>query len=180
VLGVTYRLRAGGGPTLRYPELMRAIGGGSGEPSLAAVREAVLDLRRSKSMVIEASDPNRRSVGSFFVNPVVTAERADDIACEVGKWELPRFPTDGGVKLPAAWLIERCGYAKGHRRGEVGLSSRHTLALVHHGGATTMDLVDLAREIRGAVRHRFGIDLEPEPTFLGFSDKDPTAEPGFR
>jgi UDP-N-acetylmuramate dehydrogenase len=145
---------------------------------LSDVREAVVGLRRSKSMTIEAGDPNRRSVGSFFVNPIVAADTVPGLAdsAAVDDDEVPRFPArKGRVKIPAAWLIERCGFRKGLRRGGVGISTRHSLALVHHGGAATNELVALAREVRQGVRDRFGINLRPEPTFLGFDVVDPTA-----
>jgi len=178
VLGVVFELRAGGGPSLEYPELARKLSVTTKTPGLSDVREAVVELRRGKSMTIEAGDPNRRSVGSFFVNPVVARDTVPDLAesAAVDDDEVPHFQTGNGlVKIPAAWLIEQCAYRKGLRRGGVGISSRHSLALVHHGGATTEELVALAREVRGAVRDRFGIDLKPEPTFLGFDTDDPTA-----
>jgi len=129
-------------------------------------------------MVIDPMDPNHRSAGSFFVNPVVSSELADQVARRAGAAEIPSFELEEGVKLSAAWLIERCGYARGLRRGRVGLSSRHALALVHYGGGSTVELIELAREIRASVRDRFGIDLRPEPSFVGFSEEDPTAGSG--
>lgn len=165
VLAVEYALAEGGPAPIRYAELARAL---ADAPSLAQVRAAVLALRRSKSMVIEAADPNRRSVGSFFTNPIVDRARADAVMASTGEATMPRWPTaDGRVKLAAAWLIERAGIAKGMRRGAVGVSTRHTLALVHHGGGTTRELLALAREIRDCVRTRFEIELEPEPVMLG-------------
>jgi UDP-N-acetylmuramate dehydrogenase len=175
VLAVTYVLEPEGTPSVRYPQLTEALAHLGTTPSLADVREAVLALRRDKSMVLEAEDPNRRSVGSFFVNPVVSAAEADRIQALFPDQDLPRYSSSGGrAKIPAAWLIERSGFARGFTRGRVGVSSRHSLALVHHGGASTADLVALARDIRGAVRDRFDVDLTPEPTFLGFEDADPT------
>lgn len=183
VLSVTLRLTRGAEPAVRYPELERAVTGAGERPTLASVRRTVLALRRSKSMVIEAADENRRSVGSFFVNPVVTAEEAEAVveralaAGVVGdESEVPRFAAGGEagrVKLSAGWLVERAGFPKGTRRGPVGVSSRHALALVHLGGGTTADLLALAREIRRGVQDRFGLSLQPEPVFLGFGDRDP-------
>jgi UDP-N-acetylmuramate dehydrogenase len=178
VLGAVFELRPGGAPTLEYPELVRKLDVTGTTPSVSDVREAVVELRRAKSMTIEAGDPNRRSVGSFFVNPVIAEDAVPDLAesASVDDDEVPRFPSDNGlVKIPAAWLVEHSGFRKGLRRGGVGISSRHSLALVHHGGATTEELVALAREIRRGVRSRFGIDLKPEPRFLGFDEDDPTA-----
>jgi UDP-N-acetylmuramate dehydrogenase len=144
------------------------------------VRETVLSLRRAKSMVIEPQDPNRRSVGSFFVNPVVPEDEAEAVAGRAVSLgaardpsEVPGFPVGTGVKLSAAWLIEAAGFRKGTRRGTVGISGRHALALVHHGGGTTAELLALAREIRDGVRERLGVTLRPEPIFLGFPDGDP-------
>jgi UDP-N-acetylmuramate dehydrogenase len=180
VLGVCFALRPGGAPTVRYAELSRALAGATA-PDLAAVRATVLALRRGKSMVIDPGDPNRRSVGSFFTNPIVPAATADQLAAravELGliaaPAELPRFPAPAGqVKLAAAWLIERAGFRKGLLRGPVGLSSAHALALVHHGGGQTADLLALAREIREGVQQRFGIWLVPEPVVLGSRPDDP-------
>jgi UDP-N-acetylmuramate dehydrogenase len=176
VASVTFALRPGGAPPIRYPELAAALAATSSPaPSLAAVREAVLRLRRSKSMVIDAADPNRRSVGSFFTNPIVPRATATDLCDRLlrdgviaAAAELPQFPAGAdAVKLSAGWLIERAGIAKGLRAGAVGVSSQHALALVHHGGGTSAALVALAARVRRAVFDRFGIALSPEPIFLG-------------
>lgn len=182
VLEVTFSLRPGGAPTVRYPELSRKVevATSGATPGLATVREAVLELRRAKSMVLDPEDPNRRSVGSFFVNPVVPADAAERVverAVALGvaetPGEVPRYPAPDGVKLSAAWLIERAGFPRGTRRGTVGTSTRHSLALVHHGEGTTGELLALAREIRDGVEERFGITLHPEPVFVGFESPDP-------
>jgi len=175
VLGVTFALRAGGAPTLRYRELADALASSSRPPTLADVRATVLALRRRKSMVIDAADANRRSVGSFFTNPLVDADVAEGLAARAvadgvvaSAADVPRWPAGAGrVKLSAGWLIEHAGIAKGLRRGAVGVSSRHALALVHHGGGTTAELAALARDVRGAVAARFGVTLAPEPIFVG-------------
>ncbi len=185
VLAVTFRLVPGVPGTVRYSELARALGGATAAPSVSAVRDAVIELRRSKSMVLDPDDPNRRSVGSFFVNPVLATGAADEAARRAlanGATshldEMPRYPVGGGLeKLSAAWLVERAGFPKGTRRGAVGISSRHSLALVHHGGGTAAELIALAREIRTAVHARFGVSLKPEPVFLGFPTTDPIAAP---
>jgi UDP-N-acetylmuramate dehydrogenase len=174
VLAVTFALRPGGPPALKYAELARALGGAA-PPSLARTREAVLALRRRKSMVIDAADPNRRSAGSFFMNPIVPAALGERVATQAVSEglvaradEVPRFPAGPGtLKLAAGWLIERAGMTRGLRRGPVGISSAHALALVHHGGGTTAQLLALAREVRDAVQGRFGVRLEPEPTLVG-------------
>lgn len=125
-------------------------------------------------MVIDPNDPNRRSAGSFFLNPIVPAAEANRIIEQaIGEKlaatpdEVPHYPADEGrVKLAAGWLIERAGIAKGTRRGAIGVSSNHALALVHHGGGTTSELLAFADEIQTQVRDRFGITLEREPRLL--------------
>jgi UDP-N-acetylmuramate dehydrogenase len=174
VLAVTFALRPGGAPTLRYRELADALAA-TAQPTLAQVRAAVLALRRKKSMLIVDGDPNRRSVGSFFTNPVVPADQADDVAARAvalgaiaAAGEMPRWPAPGGrIKLSAGWLIERAGIRKGLRRGAVGVSTAHALALVHHGGGSTRSLLELAAEVGDAVHARFGMTLLPEPTMVG-------------
>ena len=171
VTEVRFRLRHGGAPTVRYAELERIV---DERASLQEVRNSVLKLRRRKSMVLAPDDPNRRSAGSFFLNPVVSAAEAESIvrrAVEQGlvtrPEDVPRhLAGDDRVKLAAAWLIERSGIAKGTRRGAVGVSSRHTLALVHHGGGTTDALLAFADEVQDQVRARFGVELEREPRLL--------------
>lgn len=173
ILGATFRLLPGGAPAVRYPELERNLAAPSLKaPTLEDVRAAVIEIRRGKSMVIDSGDPNRRSVGSFFVNPVVPAEKASEIR-EIVRREggdaeaMPAFPArDSGVKLSAAWLIERSGLARGDRRGNVGISTNHTLAVVNRGGGTAREVVALAREIRQRVLDRFGVTLVPEPVFV--------------
>ncbi|HEX3694535.1 MAG TPA: UDP-N-acetylmuramate dehydrogenase [Polyangia bacterium] len=174
VLAVTFALRPGGAPQIRYGELAAALGA-TPHPSLAVVRTTVLDLRRKKSMVIDPADPNRRSVGSFFTNPLVSAAQAQALTARLladgliaAATELPQFPAgDGRIKLSAGWLIERAGIGKGLRAGAVGVSTKHALALVHHGGGSTTELLALATRVQQAVRDRFGIVLSPEPIFLG-------------
>jgi UDP-N-acetylmuramate dehydrogenase len=180
VLSVTFALSRGGLAKIEYQELRRALGMGRTKPSPADVRDVVLELRRGKSMVIDEDDPNRRSVGSFFVNPVVDAmtlevleDRARVAGSLTGTEDVPTFPTPGGFKVPAAWLIEKAGFSKGLRRGAFGISTAHALALVHFGGGTSAELIALAKDIREGVRRRFDIELQPEPVFVGF----PTANP---
>jgi UDP-N-acetylmuramate dehydrogenase len=160
VLSVTFELREAteSGP-LRYRELARALGiEVGGTAPLTAVREAVLALRRGKGMVIDSADPDSVSAGSFFTNPIL--DGAPDGA--------PAWPEpDGRVKTSAAWLIERAGFHKGYGNGRVGISGKHTLALVNRGGATTAELMELAHEIAAGVHDRFGIALHPEPVLVG-------------
>ena len=164
VMGVTYRLAPGGKPTVKYDELARHLARrGVVAPKLSEVRESVLEIRRGKSMVLDPIDPNRRSCGSFFTNPIIDADHAERTTARAGSsmphWTQP----DGRVKLSAAWLIERAGFTKGARSGSVGLSSRHTLAIVCHDGATACDVRAFARHIRDTVLDRFDIRLVPEP-----------------
>lgn len=158
VTSVTYRLDPSGQPQIRYPELRRHLT--DDQPTLAAVRDAVLGLRRSKSMVIDPQDPNARSVGSFFLNPVISA--AAFAALQDRYPSIPHFPDAAGVKVPAAWLVEQAGFHKGLQRGGVGISERHALALVNRDG-TTRQVLALAGEIRDAVEQTFGIRLVQEP-----------------
>jgi UDP-N-acetylmuramate dehydrogenase len=138
------------------------------------VRDTVIALRRAKSMVIDPADPNRRSVGSFFMNPVVSKADADRVVAQLlgegivaADADVPRFPAGAGqVKLSAAWLIERAGLTRGLRAGAVGISSRHTLALVHHGGGTTSELLALADHVCDTVERRFGVRLQREPVLV--------------
>ena len=155
--------------TVRYRDLKRRFQTtkGAPAPSLAEVREAVLEVRRGKSMVIEPDDENRRSAGSFFTNPIVEPEVAARIRRR-SRGPMPAFPADGGFKLSAAWLIEQAGFARGYAMGRAALSSRHALALVNLGGATAAGIVALARTVRRGVREAFGVTLEPEPVFVGF------------
>jgi UDP-N-acetylmuramate dehydrogenase len=178
VLGVTFTLAREplSGP-VGYAELARALGVATGDRvPLADARAAVLGLRRGKGMVLDAADPDTRSAGSFFTNPVlspaqlgaverVTADRFGPGAA------VPRFPAPGdAVKVPAAWLIERSGFTKGYRgSGTVQISSKHTLALVNRGDGSTKDLLALATEIRDGVRAVFGVELVPEPVLVGTS-----------
>ncbi len=174
VTAVKFQLRPGGAPTVRYRELVTALAEVPA-PSLTKVRDEVLRLRRRKSMVLDSSDPDARSVGSFFTNPIVGASAATTLvtaAVDAGivdaPDEVPRWAMDDGrVKFPAAWLIERAGIAKGTVHEGVGVSSKHTLALIHRGNGTTAQLVELARSIRDRVRETFGVTLQPEPNLIG-------------
>jgi UDP-N-acetylmuramate dehydrogenase len=173
-LSVVFALQASARPVLAYRELASALAGRM-RPSLSEVREVVLDLRRKKSMVYDARDPNRRSAGSFFTNPIVSADKAAAVVTQAlgenlvqAPEEVPQYPLpDGRVKLAAGWLVERAGVKRGLRMGPVGVSSSHALALVHHGGGSTADLIRLAVHVRDTVALRFGITLAPEPVFLG-------------
>jgi UDP-N-acetylmuramate dehydrogenase len=172
VTAVTFRLpvRDAGAP-VRYAELAKALGIVEGATApLARVHETVVALRRTKGMVLDAADPESVSAGSFFVNPVVDdAGLARIVAGAIGL-DVPRHAAGAGDwKVPAAWLIERAGFARGYGAGPVRVSRRHSLALVHTGGGTTRQLLALAREIASGVEARFGVGLTPEPVMLGCS-----------
>ncbi|MEM7159612.1 MAG: UDP-N-acetylmuramate dehydrogenase [Myxococcota bacterium] len=171
VLAIELELHIGGEPTLRYGELSRSFEGRN-SPTIARVRDRVLELRRGKSMVIDPDDPNRRSAGSFFTNPIVTRDVAEHVVAQARRHgverDVPQYPVDDQhVKIPAAWLIEASGSRKGERHGAVGLSTRHALAIVHHGGGKTSQLVEFARVLADRVQQRFGVQLRPEPVFAG-------------
>ncbi len=172
VVEVRFRLRRSAiSSPLRYPELARTLGVADGEGApITEVRRTVIELRRGKGMVVDVADPDARSAGSFFMNPIVDAATLAEIEERVpAGLTMPRFPAPTGhTKLSAGWLIERSGFAKGITRGRVGISSKHALALINRGGATTRELLGLAREIQDGVRARFGVDLVPEPVIVGF------------
>ena len=166
VTGVTYELTDGGSPFLEYRDLKERFAGQT--PTLAEARRAVLEIRKEKSMVIDPADPNSRSAGSFFKNPIVSRKHAGEIAEAIGE-TVPYFTMpDGLAKIPAAWLIERAGFSKGYILGNAGISKNHSLAIINRGGASASDMIALKDMIRHAVFSRFEIELVPEPVFLGF------------
>jgi UDP-N-acetylmuramate dehydrogenase len=158
-------------PTVEYPDVIgHMVREGVSEPSLIDVRNAVLAIRQGKGMVIDAADPDTRSVGSFFMNPVVDPARHADLDSIVAG-TVPGFVlSDGRVKIPAAWLIEQSGFARGYQAGAVGLSAKHPLAIVNRGAAASREIVALAGAIKRRVIDRFGIWLHAEPAFVGFVD----------
>lgn len=173
ILSVSFRLAPGGAAAIRYPDLERALEG-SDAYDLATVRETVIAIRRKKGMVIDPADPDTRSDGSFFMNPLLDLENLDrflERAREAGidRSRIPMFPAAGGLtKLSAAWLIENAGFQKGFALGNAGLSSKHTLAIVNRGGASAAEIVRLVELIQNRVEERFGVRLHPEPNFVGF------------
>lgn len=175
VLDVTFALETSGmSAPIGYAELARTLDVAPGDRvPIEEARTAVLALRRGKGMVIDPDDPDTRSAGSFFTNPILTADGFTELEKRVADRlgpgvEFPRYPApDGQVKTSAAWLIERAGFTKGHARGPVRISTKHTLALTNPGGARTADLLALAREVRDGVRDRFGVELVNEPVMVG-------------
>ncbi|QXJ23644.1 UDP-N-acetylmuramate dehydrogenase [Actinomadura graeca] len=175
VLDVTYALReAEESQPIAYAELAKRLGVRPGERvTLKEARDAVLELRRGKGMVLDAADPDTRSAGSFFTNPILDGDQVAELERRVAERlgpdaAFPRYPESGGrVKTSAAWLIDRAGFAKGHALGPARISTKHTLALTNPGGARTADLLALAREVRAGVREAFGVELVNEPVLIG-------------
>ncbi|MDE3059013.1 MAG: UDP-N-acetylmuramate dehydrogenase [Bacteroidota bacterium] len=177
VTEVSFRLKKEGRPTVRYPEVKKIVETAvplsslaDGRASLEAVRSVVLSLRKKKSMLIDPNDPNSKSVGSFFLNPVIE-QKQFSIMSE--RWkkigdgsEVPAFPSEDKVKLSAAWLVEHSGLTKGYRKGGAGISSNHSLAIINCGG-TTRDVLALASEIEERVFGKFGIRLVREAVVVG-------------
>ncbi len=169
VTRVDFRLHPSGKPQVTYGDVKRYFAESTENIDLSQVASAVRQIRRGKGMLLVENDPDCRSAGSFFKNPVVQAARVAEIAAAgTCKEPMPQWPAgDGLVKLSAAWLIERAGFGKGFVDGATGISSRHTLALINRGGATAADIERLQDRIRAGVRARFGVELEREPVKLG-------------
>src|SRR5712692_8373320 len=179
ILRVNYRLKRGGAPSLKYADLQKHFAERSLEsaaqkntpPSLAEVREAVREIRRSKGMLIVPGDDDCRSAGSFFKNPVLSDAQFKDLAERTAAkgLEIPSYPAlDAQRKVSAAWLVEHSGFSKGFGEGAAGISHKHALALVNRGDAKASDVVGLKDEIQHGVQEAWGILLEPEPVFVGF------------
>lgn len=174
VLSVKYKMTIDGKPKIVYADLQKHFEGKT--PTLMETRKAVLGVRGSKSMVIREGDPNSKSVGSFFKNPIVSNddyEMIQEMAQDSGLIDsgqlVPRFKVDAeNVKIPAAWLIENAGFHKGYRNGKAGISSKHSLAIINPGNASASDVLKLKKEIQAAVNEKFNILLLPEPVFVGF------------
>jgi len=173
---VTFRLKKNGRPAINYPEVKKIVEASvplsalaDGRESLQTVRNVVLSLRKKKSMVIDPNDPNTKSVGSFFMNPIVDSSQYSVISNQWKKIgdgsEVPSFPFEDKKKIPAAWLIEKSGFKKGFTEDGVGVSDNHTLALVNKGG-TTKALLALSKKIQEGVERTFGIHLELEPVIV--------------
>jgi UDP-N-acetylmuramate dehydrogenase len=169
VAGVTFRLKPGGAASIRYPELQTYLDEHSIDlHDLRAVREAVITIRKRKGMVLDPTDSDTRSDGSFFMNPVVTPSQFDELLVRAGTKNVPHFPSGDQIKLSAAWLIEHSGFHKGFVHGNVGLSSKHTLAVINRGGGRAAEVIELVRMIQVGVRNKFRVEIQPEPNFIGF------------
>jgi len=173
VLEVSYRLCRNGDAKIEYADLKKFFAADPEKPTLQQVRDAVRSIRQGKAMLIAPGDEDYRSAGSFFKNPIVSMDEGDRVQAIAeqhapGK-AMPRYPAaDGRVKLAAAWLVEQSGFSKGYSLGPVGISRKHTLAIVNRGGATAKDIVALKDEIEKKVFDIWGISLRPEPVFVGF------------
>ena len=173
VTAVTFRLSPDAQPKLTYADLTRHFAGR--QPTPLEVYHAVREIRRGKGMLLTPGDPDSRSAGSFFKNPVVPVQQFDDLSrtLNLDPTQIPHWLASGSsagahVKLAAAWLLDQAGFHKGFTLGEAGISSRHTLALINRGHATYGDLTALRDRVRSEVEARFGITLEQEPVELGF------------
>lgn len=167
VLSVTFSLGVGEPPKIAYKDLREYFG--DRQPTLAETRDAIIRIRAAKSMVIDPADPNSRSAGSFFKNPMVSAEKLAEIEDLVKDETVPHFPAGKELtKIPAAWLIEKAGFHKGFCLGNAGISTNHSLALINRGGATAAEILKLKNLIVDGVFSKFEINLLPEPVFVGF------------
>jgi UDP-N-acetylmuramate dehydrogenase len=173
VLGVTLLLAPGRRHEVRYEELGEELSGAGSDLCPESVCRAVLAIRERKAMVFHPGDPATRGVGSFFTNPIITSDHLERLSSQ-HPGEIPHWPAEAGVKLSAAWLIERAGYPRGGRIGSVGISEKHALAILNLGGdASAAEVVEFAAGIRRRVLDTHGVLLTPEPVFLGFGDDDP-------
>lgn len=171
ILQVSFAVQQNGKPGLQYPDLQQSFADQSSEPTLNEVREAVRAIRHRKAMLLVPGEEDARSAGSFFKNPVVSQPVFEELAARLSfsGLQLPSYPAAHGFrKLPAAWLVEHAGFAKGYAKGAAAISRKHALAIVNRGGATAAEIIALKDEIQSGVRHRFGITLEPEPVLVGF------------
>ena len=170
ILRVTYGLTPGGAPALLYADLKRYFEGKK-PPTLAQVRDAVREIRARKGMLIVEGDPDSRSAGSFFKNPVLSQQQHDNLkrrAAEKGL-AVPSYPAlEKNRKVSAAWLVEHAGFARGYNLGRAGISSKHALAIVNRGGATAAEILALRDEIQNRVEEIWGVRLEQESVLVGF------------
>ncbi len=170
VLRITYALTPGGSPRIAYADLKRHFEGRETSPDLAETREAVRHIRALKGMLIVPGDPDSQSAGSFFKNPVLTEDQHEALRqrAVARGLTLPSYPAlETRKKVSAAWLVERSGFARGFGSGQVGISSKHALAIVNRGGATAADVIAFEQQIQQRVEEIWGVHLEPEPVMVG-------------
>jgi len=171
ILSVTFALESGGRTKLSYADLLRHFAGHNGSPTLVETRAAVREIRARKGMLIVPGDPDSRSAGSFFKNPVLSTSGHEELVRRAAGrgLQVPAYPAlEQHHKVSAAWLVENSGFTKGYGRGPAGISSKHALALVNRGGATAAEIMALKDEIQAKVEQVWGIRLEPEPVLVGF------------
>jgi len=171
ILRVTYSLTPGGKPRIEYADLKKHFAGFQQPPSLTSTREAVRRIRAAKAMLITPGDEDCRSAGSFFKNPVLTQDQYGELTkrAAVKGLQVPSYPAlDAQHKVSAAWLVEYSGFSKGYSSGRAGISRKHALAIVNRGEATAADILALKDHIQQRVEELWGIQLEPEPVFVGF------------
>jgi UDP-N-acetylmuramate dehydrogenase len=170
ILRVTYALTPGGEPHLEYADLKRHFEGRETPPNLAETREAVRHIRARKGMLIVEGDPDSRSAGSFFKNPVLSAQQHEDLKKRAAAKNLtiPSYPAlDRNRKISAAWLVEHSGFSRGYGVGHVGISTKHALAIVNRGGGSAAEVLAMKDQIQQRVEELWGVRLEPEPVFVG-------------
>jgi UDP-N-acetylmuramate dehydrogenase len=175
ILQVNYRLKRGGAASVKYADLQKHFADAAKAPSLAEVRNAVREIRRSKGMLIVPGDEDSRSAGSFFKNPVLTETQFQELAAraEAQGLTIPSYPAlEAQHKVSAAWLVEHSGFEKGFRMGRAGISSKHALAIINlgkaPGEARAADIIELKDAIQQGVESAWGIRLIPEPVLVGF------------
>jgi UDP-N-acetylmuramate dehydrogenase len=171
ILQVNYTLKHGGEAYIAYADLKRYFAGWSEKPSLANTRDAVRRIRAGKGMLLTPGDDDSRSAGSFFKNPILSAEQYQALQSRAAAKDLqiPSYPAlDAQKKVSAAWLVEHSGFSRGYGNGAVGISRKHALAIVNRGNATAADVMALKDDIQQRVGEIWGIQLEPEPVFVGF------------
>ena len=171
ILGVTYALSPDGNPRIGYADLKRHFEGRETQPTLVETREAIRQIRARKGMLIVAGDPDSLSAGSFFKNPVISEEQHEELRKRAAAkgLKLPSYPAlEKSKKVSAAWLMEHSGFARGYGFGHAGISSKHALAIVNRGGATTAEVLALKDQIQQRVAEIWGVRLEPEPVMVGF------------
>ena len=175
ILSVTFELSVHGAPRTGYADLKKFFG--SRQPSLLEVRQAILEIRRRKGMLLDDTGDALHSAGSFFKNPVLSAAAYRSLQTRVGGMglDLPAYPALASQhKVPAAWLVENAGFPRGYVCGRAGISPHHALALINRGGAEAAEIIALRNAIQQAVREKFGVELLTEPVLLGFSAEDNT------
>ena len=171
ILKTTYSLQLGSAPKIEYADLKKYFAGWNEQPTLADTRDAVRQIRTSKGMLITPGDPDCQSAGSFFKNPILTAEQHDELLrrAAIKGLQVPSYPAlESQKKVSAAWLVEHSGFGRGFIAGRAGISRKHALAIVNRDNATAFDIINLKEQIQSRVKEIWGIQLEPEPVMVGF------------